>query len=153
MITILEGCGGSASRPGRSLPPGKTRYPLYRRLGGSQGRSGLVRKIRFHPVFDPRTVQAVASRYTGYTTRPTCRFKANVKVIWGHEKMFWIQGQAFLQMNSSLMISEILTTTRINVTVNWGFYREDGGSRFSQNVVIYTSLCLVKAPNRVVWNV
>ena len=31
---------GSASRPGRSLPPGKTRYPLYRRLGGPQGRSG-----------------------------------------------------------------------------------------------------------------
>ena len=26
-------------------PPGKTRYPLYRRLGGSQGRSGQVRKI------------------------------------------------------------------------------------------------------------
>ena len=24
---------GSASRPGRSLPPGKTRYPFYRRLG------------------------------------------------------------------------------------------------------------------------
>jgi hypothetical protein len=37
---------GSASRPGRSLPSGKTRYPLYRRLGGPQGRSGQVRKIR-----------------------------------------------------------------------------------------------------------
>jgi hypothetical protein len=36
---------GSASRPGRSLPPGKTRYPLYRRLGGPQGRTGQVRKI------------------------------------------------------------------------------------------------------------
>ena len=36
---------GSASRPGRSLPPGKTRYPLYRRLGGPQGRSEQVRKI------------------------------------------------------------------------------------------------------------
>ena len=36
---------GSASRPGRSLPPGKTRYPLYRRLGGPQSRSGQVRKI------------------------------------------------------------------------------------------------------------
>jgi len=36
---------GSASRPGRSLPTGNTRYPLYRRLGGSQGRSGLVQKI------------------------------------------------------------------------------------------------------------
>jgi len=30
----------SAARPGRTLPPGKTRYPLYMRLGGPQGRSG-----------------------------------------------------------------------------------------------------------------
>jgi hypothetical protein len=36
---------GSTSRPGRSLPLGKTRYPLYRRLGGPQGRYGQVRKI------------------------------------------------------------------------------------------------------------
>ena len=36
---------GSASRPGGSLPSGKTRYSLYRRLGGPQGRSGQVRKI------------------------------------------------------------------------------------------------------------
>jgi hypothetical protein len=40
MTTVLEEVEGSASRPGRSLPPGKTRYPLYRRLGGSQGWSG-----------------------------------------------------------------------------------------------------------------
>jgi hypothetical protein len=26
-----------------ALPPGNTRYPLYRRLGGPQGRSGRVR--------------------------------------------------------------------------------------------------------------
>ena len=37
---------GSASRPGRSVPPGKkTRYPLYRRLSGPQDRSGQVREI------------------------------------------------------------------------------------------------------------
>ena len=41
------------------LPPGKTRYPLYRRLGGPQGRSGRVRKIPPPPGFDPRTVQPV----------------------------------------------------------------------------------------------
>jgi len=34
MTTALEGGEGSASRPGRSLPLGKTRYLLYRRLGG-----------------------------------------------------------------------------------------------------------------------
>ena len=35
----------SAARPGRSLPPGKTRYPLYRRLGGPQGRSGRAENL------------------------------------------------------------------------------------------------------------
>jgi len=55
---------GSASRPGRSLPPGKTRYPSYKRLGGSQGRSRQVRKISPPPGLDPRTVQPVTSRYT-----------------------------------------------------------------------------------------
>ena len=37
MATALEGGEGSASRPGRSLPPGKTRYPLYRRAGWAPG--------------------------------------------------------------------------------------------------------------------
>ena len=60
----IRGGERSASRPGRSLPPGKTRYPLYRRLGGPQGRSGQVRKISPPPGFDPRTVQPVASPYT-----------------------------------------------------------------------------------------
>ena len=49
-----------------ALPPGKTRYPLYRRLGGPQGRSGRVRKISPPPGFDPLTVQPVASRYTDW---------------------------------------------------------------------------------------
>jgi hypothetical protein len=48
------------------LPPGKTRYPLYKKLGGPQGRSGQVRKISPPPGFDPRTVQPVASHYTNY---------------------------------------------------------------------------------------
>jgi hypothetical protein len=50
---------GSASRPGRTLPPGKTRCSFYRRLGGPQGRSREVRKISPPPGFDPRTVQLV----------------------------------------------------------------------------------------------
>ena len=53
------------------LPPGKIWYPLYRRLGGPQGRSGQVRKTSPPPEFDPRTVQLVAIRYTDYVTRHT----------------------------------------------------------------------------------
>ena len=66
--TALEGCEGSASRPGRSWPLGKTRYPFYRRLGGPQCWSGQMRKISPPPVFDPRTVQPVASRCTDWAT-------------------------------------------------------------------------------------
>ena len=66
LTSALEGGEGSASRPGRTLPPGKTRYPLYRRLGGPQGPSGQVRKISPPPRFDPRTVQPVGIRYTDY---------------------------------------------------------------------------------------
>ena len=47
-----------------ALPPGMSRYPLYRRLGGPQGRYGQVRKISPPPELDPRTVQPVAIRYT-----------------------------------------------------------------------------------------
>jgi hypothetical protein len=42
--------GGQHQAPA-ALPPGKTRYPLYRRLGGPQGRSGQVRKISPPPGF------------------------------------------------------------------------------------------------------
>ena len=63
MTTALEGGQWSAARPGRTLPPGKTRYPLYRRLGGPQGRSGQAENLA-PPGFDPRTVQPVVSRYT-----------------------------------------------------------------------------------------
>jgi hypothetical protein len=42
---IQQGGEWSASCPGRTLPPGKTGYPLYRRMGGPQGRSGQVRII------------------------------------------------------------------------------------------------------------
>jgi hypothetical protein len=59
------GVGDQCHAPA-ALPPGMTQYPLYRRLGRPQGRSGRVLKISPTPGFDPRTVQLVASRYTDY---------------------------------------------------------------------------------------
>ena len=41
------GVGGHHHAPA-ALPPGKTRYPLYGRLGGAQGRSGRVQKNSLH---------------------------------------------------------------------------------------------------------
>jgi len=62
----LEGGEGSVSCPSYSLPPGKTQYPLYKRLGGSQCQSGQVQKISPPPGFDPRTDQPIASRHRQY---------------------------------------------------------------------------------------
>jgi hypothetical protein len=49
--------------------PGKTRYPLYRRLGEPQGRPGRAENLASSG-FDPRTVHPVISRYTDCDTGP-----------------------------------------------------------------------------------
>jgi len=50
----------SAARPGPALPPVKTRYPFYRRLGGPQGRSGRAENL-VPTGIQSRTVQPVRS--------------------------------------------------------------------------------------------
>jgi hypothetical protein len=65
----------------RPLYPGKnTRYPLYRRLGGPQWRSGRVRIISPSLGFDPRTIQPVESRYTDPLCR-TVQFRDNTSLV------------------------------------------------------------------------
>ena len=69
MTAVLEGGEWSAARPGRTLPPEKTRYPFYRRLGGPQGRSGRAETLV--PIgIRSRTIQPVVNRYTDWATRP-----------------------------------------------------------------------------------
>jgi hypothetical protein len=57
--------GGQRHAPA-ALPPGKTRYSLYRRRDGPQGQAERMRKISPPPEFDHRTVQPVASRCTDW---------------------------------------------------------------------------------------
>jgi len=45
--------GGKRHAPA-ALPPGKTWYPFYKRLGGPQGWSRLVQKSRTHRDSIPR---------------------------------------------------------------------------------------------------
>jgi hypothetical protein len=59
------GVNGQRHAPA-ALSPGETRFPLYRRLGGTQGPSGQVWKIEPPPGFDPWTFQPVTNRYTDY---------------------------------------------------------------------------------------
>jgi len=58
LTSALDKGGCSKPRPGRF-----TLYPLYRRLGGPQGRSRWVTEISSAPGFDPRTVLDVANCY------------------------------------------------------------------------------------------
>ena len=80
-LCTRRGWGASVTlRP--HITPAKTRYPLYRSLGGPQGRSGQVRKISSPPGFDPRTVQPVGSRYTYYATRPSASSLYTRYIFW-----------------------------------------------------------------------
>ena len=58
--SALEGMDGQRHAPA-ALNPEKPWYPLYKRLGGQQGRSGRVRKTPQLPGFDPRTIHLVAN--------------------------------------------------------------------------------------------
>jgi len=69
MTAALEGGEWSAARLGRTLPPAKTRYPFYRRLGRLQGRSGRAETL-VPTGIQSRTFQSVVSRYTYWATRP-----------------------------------------------------------------------------------
>ena len=63
MTAALEGGEWSAARPGRTLPPGKTWYPFYGRLGGSQGQPGRVGNL-VPTGIRSQTVQPIVSCYT-----------------------------------------------------------------------------------------
>jgi len=67
LTSALDGMGGHRHAPATFPPPRKTRHPLYRTLGGSQGQSGRVRKIPPPQRIDLRSVQPQVTRYTQYT--------------------------------------------------------------------------------------
>ena len=66
--------GGWLRRASAVLPPGNTRYPLYRRQANIRGRSGRYGKYRAVPEFDHRTIQPLTIRYTDYAI-PAVIFK------------------------------------------------------------------------------
>ena len=72
VTSALDGGGWSMPRPGRFIPRRQTQHPRYIRVGVLQGRPERVCKISPTPLFDPRTVQSVASRYTYYTLPVHC---------------------------------------------------------------------------------
>ena len=59
----LEGGEWSAAGLGRTLLPGKGRYPFFRRLGGPQGWSGRAENVVSTGIRS-RNVQPVVGHYT-----------------------------------------------------------------------------------------
>ena len=76
----MEVCGQRLALA--ALPPGKTRYPLYRKLGGPQGQSWWVRKISPPPAFDSRNVQRVAIPTTLSRAMPHATTYKVVRRMW-----------------------------------------------------------------------
>ena len=90
--------GRLTSRPGSLRPGGvgwgKTRYPLYRRLGGLQGWSERVRKISNLPEFVPWIVQPVASRFADWAIPAQVRVNLldrNITVLKKNAENYCIQ--------------------------------------------------------------
>jgi len=84
LTSLLNRSGWLKPRPNR-FTSGKdpVLYQLYRRLGGPQSRSGLVRKNSPPPGFYPRTVQPIVSRYIDYAipAHLCLRYKLNISKI------------------------------------------------------------------------
>jgi len=70
MTAAQKGVSDQQHAPAALYPPGKTRYPMYRRLGGTQGRSGQAENL-VPTGIRSRTVQPLVSRYTDWATGPT----------------------------------------------------------------------------------
>ena len=63
LTSALDGVGGQRQAPA-VLPPGKTRYTLYKRLGGPRAGLDGCGKSRPSSGFHPRTIHSIDSRYT-----------------------------------------------------------------------------------------
>ena len=94
------GVGGQRHAPA-ALPPGKTQYLLYRRLGEPQGRSEQVRKISPTMGFDHRTVAIPTD-----TVKTLFMEENRLKQFQLHNLKFW-QIFKHLETNRNFMDLEI----------------------------------------------
>ena len=158
-----------------ALPPGKTQYPLCRRLGGPQDRCGRMRKISHPSGFDPRTIQPVANRYTDWAiaalsdwtyrlTKCANMLRSNVEF-----SCSWTAGRSGLEWWDRARIGDQETTLRREDLPPFSiqerkrksellFYPEEGGCGLSRNVSIhlpnyvteYKNLHLISFPYHVI---
>ena len=68
LTSALFGSGWWTPRPGHFTPGKETQYPLYRKVGGPQGRSRRAQKLSPPKGLNPWTVQPLVSCYTDWAT-------------------------------------------------------------------------------------
>jgi hypothetical protein len=122
------------------LPPGKTRYPLYMRLGGPQGRSGRVRKTSPKPGLNPGTVQPLASRYTDCA-------------IPSHDRILYVMHKLRLRVCEKRMLKRVFGPKWFEVTVAWWrlHNKELNDVKSSQNIVRVIKSRLMRLAGHVAW--
>jgi hypothetical protein len=96
-ISEINGGGWLTPRVDCFTPGKQTRYPLYRKLGGRQGRSGRTRNTSPPRGLDSRTVQSVASRYTDYA------ILAHRRIIQGGSNMTGTNCELFTHNQYSIL--------------------------------------------------
>ena len=105
------GVGGQRHDPVALLAV-MTRYPLYRRLGGPQCRSGRVQKISPPPGFDPRTVQPVDRRFTG------CAIPAHLLILLVNWMFAYVCKHTGIQSIKMTVISPFLSPLHLSMKQN-----------------------------------
>jgi len=82
LTSAVNGVGGHRHAPA-ALPPGKTRYPLYRRRSAPQRKSGQVWKISSPPGFDLRPSSPWRVAISTEISRPTGSTQSNIQCVPG----------------------------------------------------------------------
>ena len=106
MTAALKGGERSTARPGRILPPGKTRYPFYRRLGGPPGPVWTDGKSRPHRDSIPDRPARSQSLYRlSYRTHTNCYIPAQNR----YERLFRsLKSDILYILNSTPSCSRLL---------------------------------------------
>jgi len=116
----LEGGEWSAARPGHALPPGKTRYPFYSRLGGPQGLFGWAENL-IPTGIRSRTVQSVVSCYTDWATWPTLYLVDTENefsvcfLVWG------ICIESAVQISDTKCCTDLLIGFKVKMNTTFGY--------------------------------
>ena len=100
LTSTLDVVGGQRQAPA-ALPPGKTRYPLYRRLGGSHDRSGLAWKIS--PPTGIRSADRPARNESLY--RLSYPGPLVLKMYWSEVQLCLVIASLFCYFQSCFMLS------------------------------------------------